>query len=235
MSLGGQLVFDLGHRAALERDDFLVADCNAEVVAWIDRWPGWPSPALAIYGPPGCGKTHLAHVFEAASGAVATRLSAIDPIRPAAIAGTARAVIVEGADEWDGGDARAREEALLHLFNVLAETGRHILLTGRSPPARWPIVLADLRSRLVAAPAIAVAPPSEDLIAAILVKMFADRQLRVGREVIPYLRSRIERSFAAAGEAVAAIDGAALTGRRNITIPLVRDVLEGLGPDAQAP
>ena len=235
MSRGGQLVFDLGHRAALGRDDFLVAENNAEAVAWIDRWPDWPSAALVIHGPRGCGKTHLAHVFESASGAVVAHLPTIDPIGPAAPARAARAVIVEDADDWNGGDVAGREETLLHLYNVLAETGRHLLLTARKPPARWRIGLADLRSRLIAAPAVAVTPPAEALIAAVLVKMFADRQLRVGREVIPYLLDRIERSFAAAGEVVAAIDSAALIRRRNITVPLVREVLEGLGPRVLEP
>ncbi|MGB8274330.1 MAG: DNA replication protein, partial [Alphaproteobacteria bacterium] len=69
MSPGRQLPLDLPHRPALGLEDFLVAPCNVGAVRWIDRWPDWPGPVLAITGPSACGKTHLAHVWQARSGA----------------------------------------------------------------------------------------------------------------------------------------------------------------------
>ncbi len=119
----------------------------------------------------------------------------------------------------------ADEEALLHLYNLLAERQGHLLLAAREPPARWTIGLADLRSRLLAAPAVAVEAPDDALLGAVLVKLFADRQLRISEEVIAYLLPRIERSFAAAQAIVAALDRAALAGQRAVTVPLARDVL----------
>ena len=119
----------------------------------------------------------------------------------------------------------APEEPLLHLYNLLAERGGHLLVAAREPPARWPIALADLRSRLVACPAVAVAAPDEALIGALLIKLFADRQLQVGEGVVAYLALQLDRSFAAAQDAVAALDTAALAEHRRVTVPLARRVL----------
>jgi chromosomal replication initiation ATPase DnaA len=213
-----QLPLDLGHRPALGRADFLVAPSNAAAIAWLDRWPLWPAPALALYGPAGSGKTHLAHVFAARAGARCIDWAALDTPRVPALLGDAKAAIVDDAD-------RAAAEPLLHLFNLVAERQGHLLLVAPDAPARWTIALADLRSRLLACPAVVLAPPDEALIGALLVKLFADRQLMVGEEVLSYLALRLERSFDAAQRAVAALDAAALAEQRRITVPLARRVL----------
>ena len=219
-----QLALDLGHRTALDAEDFLVAPPNREAVLWIDRWPDWPAPALAIHGPPGCGKTHLAHVWRSRSGARMFTRAAISGRSPAELLGEGRCAAVDSADE-----AAGDERALLHLYNVAAERGGHLLLSARTPPARWPLALPDLRSRLGAAPAVAVGRPDDALIGAVLVKQFADRQLRVAEDVVSFVLARMERSFDAARRVVAALDSAALAGRRNITVPLARQVLSQLG------
>ena len=219
----GQLTLDLGHRPALGMDDFLVTPCNREAVAWIDRWPDWPGPALAIHGPPGCGKTHLAHVFRARSAAKLIAPEALGRTEPDGLLGEARVCMLDDAGRVAGGSVR--ERALLHLYNVVAEHQGHLLLAARKPPGRWPVGLPDLRSRLAAMPAVSVGAPDDELIGALLVKLFADRQLRVGQDVVAFLLTRMERSFDAARRMVAAIDETALAERRNITVPLVRDVL----------
>ena len=212
MNRPAQIPLTLGHRPALGRDDFLVTESNAAAVAWIDQWPDWPGAALVIYGPPGSGKTHLATVWQARAGAsVVPTHGAIDMSSSAWIA--------------DGADEPTDDAELLHAHNRLAEAGGHLLVTARTPPARWQGRLRDLVSRLNASPTVAVAPPDEPLLAAVLVKLFADRQLRVGADVISYLVTHMERSFDAARRIVAATDTAALAARRGVSIPLVRDVL----------
>jgi chromosomal replication initiation ATPase DnaA len=214
-----QLPLDLGHRAAaLGRADFLVAPSNAEAVAWLDRWPDWPAPALALWGPAGSGKSHLAAVFRARAGAALIDPAALATERVPALLAAASAAVVDDAE-------RAAEAPLLHLHNLLAERRGHLLIVSRDPPARWAIALPDLRSRLVAAPAVAVAAPDDALIGALLVKLFADRQLKVGEEVLAYLARHLERSFAAVQRAVALLDTAALAERRPVTVPLARRVL----------
>jgi chromosomal replication initiation ATPase DnaA len=133
--------------------------------------------------------------------------------------GAARACVVDDAD-------RALAKPLLHLYNLVAERGGRMLLTSREPPARWPGLLADLRSRLTAAPVVALAMPDDALLAALLVKLFADRQLAVSEEVVLFLLRHMERSFEAARHLVADLDAAALRDHRRITIPLARVALD---------
>jgi len=215
-----QLPLDLGHRTALGRGDFLVADSNAHAVAWIDRWPDWPGAGLALYGPAGCGKSHLAQVFASRARARLVVASAVTSRNVPELLGQAAAWVIDGIDD------AIDERGFLHLLNTVAERRGHVLLTARTAPARWRVGLPDLTSRLAASAAVPIEPPDDALLSALLVKLFADRQIVVAAEVVGYLVSRIDRSFARANEIVAQIDRTALAGRRPITVPLVRDVLE---------
>ncbi len=215
-----QLAFDLGHRPAFGREDFLVASGSRDAVGWIDRWPNWPGHALALHGPAGCGKTHLAHVF-----ALRTKASII---AGADLQESAVAKLVEdnAALVLEDGENTKSEHALLHLFNALKERSGFLLLTGREPPARWKFKLADLTSRLAAVPSVRISPPDDALMEAVLVKLFSDRQLSIDPDVVGYLMRRMDRSFAAARDIVAKADTAALAGKRAITVPLMREILE---------
>ncbi|HEX9701689.1 MAG TPA: DnaA/Hda family protein [Rhodospirillales bacterium] len=221
----GQLPFDFDQRPSLRGEDFLVAPPNAEAVKWIDAWPKWPGPALIVFGPAGSGKTHLTRVFMQKSGALS--IAAGDLARdPAMLLGVAPALVIENAEALvEGGLA----EPMLHLYNLARETGGHLLFTATRPPARWDIKLRDLASRLNAATQVGIGLPDDALIAALLVKQFADRQLRVPDDVITFLMVRMERSFAAVRTIVAGIDKLSLAERRQITVPLVRRVLERQG------
>jgi chromosomal replication initiation ATPase DnaA len=218
-----QLAFDLDHRPALGREDFLVTESNAQAVDWIDRWPDWPATALVLVGPNGSGKSHLAQVWRSASGA-----AVFDPSdRPRQTLrdwlGERRACLFDDAERMAG---RADlERATFDLYNLLAERDGRLLLTGRRPPARWPVLLPDLGSRLSTAMPVELGLPDDALMRALIIKLFADRQLLPGRGVVDYLVLRMERSQAMAREVVAAIDRHGLRDRREVRLPLARDVL----------
>ncbi len=223
MSRESQLALAFGHRPSLSGEDFLVAPCNAESVAWIDRWPDWPTPTLVIHGPPACGKTHLAEVFRACSGAHTIDLPAMRSENPVVFFENAPAATIEG-----GGTPLTpeNEEAFLHFLNAARDAGRTILVTARLPVARWTVGLPDLRSRLMAAASVEIGAPDEALIGAVIVKQFRDRQIAVDAAVISYVVARIERSFAAVRRFVAHADETALSQGRGVTVPLARMVLD---------
>jgi DnaA regulatory inactivator Hda len=217
-----QLPLDLGFRPALGREDFFVAPGNAAAVAWIDRWPDWPGHALALYGPGGCGKSHLAQVFAARGAARVEPAAALSVARVADWARPGAAVALEDADR--GVD----ERALFHLYNALAEQRGWLLLTGQSAPARWAVALPDLRSRLSAMPTAAIEPPDDAMMQAVLVKLFADLGIAVSPEVVAYLLKHMERTFAAARRVVAQADRESLAGQRAVTVPLIKQILAAL-------
>jgi chromosomal replication initiation ATPase DnaA len=123
-----------------------------------------------------------------------------------------------------GGEAA--ETALFHLYNAVKARGDTMLFTARTPPSRWALALPDLASRLGAVSAIAVAQPDDELMAAVLAKLFADRQLAVDRRVIDYIALRMERSFASARQLVDSLDREALARQRRVTRPLAAELLE---------
>lgn len=203
----GQIPLDLPHRPSLGRSDFFVSEANAAAVAAIDAWQGWPRRRMVLTGPEGAGKTHLMHVWATAAGAQILTGAALAQADLPGLAGAGPLGIDDA--EACAGSAEA-ESALFHLLNLCGEAGTSVLLAARSAPARWPVVLPDLASRLQAIATAPIAAPDDALLEAVLVKLFADRQLRVGARLIGYLTRRMERSLAAAGRIVAAIDALAL-------------------------
>jgi chromosomal replication initiation ATPase DnaA len=223
-----QLALNLPARPAYGRGDFFVSDANAAALHRIEAWPEWPHPVLIVHGPPGSGKTHLTHLWRAHAAAILFAGETIgDAERARIIERGATNIAVDAADQ-------APEQALLHLFNACIETGGYLLLTSRQSPGCWRTTLPDLGSRLRAVPAIGIGPPDDALLAAVLVKHFADRQLRVGAEVVAYLVSRMERSLAAAAEIAAALDQAALSRQSAITTRLAGAIIDGRGAQPQS-
>jgi chromosomal replication initiation ATPase DnaA len=222
VSAARQLVLELPARPALGRDAFFVAPANALALAQVDAWPDWPARRMAVAGPAGSGKTHLAQVWAARAGARVLAAAELAGLDPGAVAADA-ALAVEDVDRV-AGEAVA-EEALFHICNRLAARGS-LLVSGREAPGRWGIRLPDLASRLAAAGVARLEAPDDALLAAVLVKLFADRQIAVAPGLIGYLLPRMDRSFAGAERLVAALDRAGLARRRAITPRLAAEVME---------
>ena len=216
---GRQLAFDLPHRPATGRDDFLVTPSNAKAVALIDLWPNWPSTTLILLGPPGSGKSHLAAVWREMTGATVAnpadiRADAVPQLLEQA------ALVIEDAP----GPSLA-EPAFFHLLNLAREQKAHILITGVLPPSAWSIVIPDLLSRLKAAPVAQLGAPDDALLRGVLVKLFTDRQIGVDEALVSYLVSRMPRELAAARRLVAEIDRRALEERAEVTRSFAGKVL----------
>jgi DnaA regulatory inactivator Hda len=215
-----QIPFDLGTRHAHQREDFWVSDCNRDAVTWLDK-KDWST--LIIYGPPASGKTHLLQVWKKEAQAQEITLAQLTPATVNRALGNAQNVMIDDVLPVIG--VRPAEEALFHLYNMLRERGGALLLTASAPVTEWPFVLPDLKSRLLAAPAVSLGSPDDTLMAVVLTKLFSDRQIFVPQEVVQFILPRIERSFLALRETVDKIDRRALAEKRPVTIPLVRDIL----------
>lgn len=202
MTAAVQIPLNFPINPAMGRDDFLVADSNRDALDWIDRSPYWNAPVLYIHGPAGSGKTHLANIWHAQNKT---------------------GHVIDNLDDVLGN--RTSEENLFHLYNRVRQTPGSILITGSKPLSLMQFTIPDLASRLRAAPQIGITLPDEDLLRALLVKLFADRQMRIDVSLIEYMIPRMERSFSAARELVAELDHTSLTQKRPPNIGMLRRLL----------
>lgn len=217
-----QLALAFEHRPALEAEDFIVTSANTAAVAMLDRWQDWPQRAAVVVGPEKSGKSHLANVWRLEAAADRAAARDIGEAHIGVLSAT-RAMVVEDLHE-----GIASERALFHLLNLARELSGALLLTSAIAPGELAIRLPDLRSRLRALPVATIAPPDEALIHALLVKLFADRQLAVEPHVVDYLARHVERSTGAVGAIVAEIDRRALAAQRGVTRALAGEALATL-------
>jgi chromosomal replication initiation ATPase DnaA len=214
-----QLAFALPHAESLTRDNFLEGPANAQGLALIDCWPGWPNPVMLLVGPEGSGKSHLGAIWAEQSGARSTTAHAMTAAAvPGALATGALVVEDLRPSDFD-------ERALFHLMNMAREEQAFVLITARTPPSAFDVELHDLRSRLRAVPVVSLLAPDDALFRALIVKYCADRQLTVDEAVVGYLATRIERSYAAARRAVGLLDAEALRQARPVSRALAAEVL----------
>ncbi len=222
-----QLALDFPHRPSLGREDFLVSPCNREAVSLVEQWPNWPYFALCIYGPKGSGKTHLANVF-ASQVANLTHFPYRIPFIRAEQLTTGksrelfennRCLVVENLENL------RNEEALFHLYNMYRDEGGNILFTAEAAPARLNFRLPDLRSRMNIVPAAEIREPDDELLSALLVKLFVDRQIMPSPELIGYLLRNMRRSFEFARKLVAEIDNISLARKRAVSVSIAKEAL----------
>lgn len=214
-----QLTFDLAIRPSLGRGDFFVSAANHLALVRLDSPETWPNGKLVLTGPKGAGKSHLAHVWaeqEDAKLVTGADLPHLD------IGGLNGAVAVDDADQLSD----AGETALFHLHNHLAAQSQSLLLAARDAPSRWTIALPDLRSRMEAAEVTRIEAPDDALLSAVLMKLFADRQIDVTPATIAWLTTHMDRSFAEAQRIVALLDARALAEHRKVTRDFAQEVLD---------
>jgi chromosomal replication initiation ATPase DnaA len=217
-----QLALALDHAESYAREDFLPGPCNEGALALIDSWPDWPARTVALIGPEGSGKTHLATIWAAAAGARVVSAHSLGETDPRGALATGALVVEDAAANID-------ERALFHLLNLAREEEAYLLFTGRIAPSVWPVSIPDVVSRLRALPAVMLQAPDDAMLRGVIVKLATDRQLAFDESVVSYLSTHIERSYAAARAAVIALDKEALRqGRapsRTLAAEMFRDTV----------
>jgi chromosomal replication initiation ATPase DnaA len=213
-----QLPLELPVEPSYGRDDFLVSPSNERAFATFERWPDWPDRVLLLVGPTGAGKSHLAAIWADRVGA--RRMSAAQLATADLPDLVLQPLVLEDADS-----PGVVEAAFFHLLNLVRGSASWLVVTARSLPDTWGLQTRDLLSRLRLAPAVEIAPPDDGLVRAVLVKLFADRQLYIEAPVIDFLALRIERSLDGARRVVEALDREALAQGRRVTRPMAGEVI----------
>lgn len=213
-----QLPLDLAHEEARSRDDLVVGAANEHAISLIERWPDWPADVVVLAGPAGAGKSHLAEIWRAETGAVSVSATAIGA--EAIAAAESSPILIDNAD-----DAGFDETGLFHLINAVKAARSHLLLTARRFPAGWGVSLPDLLSRLKAAATVEIHEPDDALLSGVIVKLFSDRQIAIEPHVVQFIVRRMERSLSAAQVLVEKLDRVALERKTRITRALAAEVL----------
>ncbi|MBU2980700.1 chromosomal replication initiator DnaA [Lentibacter algarum] len=219
-----QLTFDLPSKTALDRDDFFVSTANMAAVSIVDNWDKTVWRTLMVVGPKGSGKTHLCHVWSALSGA--RHIQARDLTESDVPVLATRAAVVEDIQEIAA--IPEAQTALFHLYNMSKAEGGFLMMTANCVPQLMGLTLPDLTSRLHQVGIVNLREPDDALLSAVLMKLFADRQLNPKPDVLPYLARYMDRSFAAAHELVDALDKTALAEGRDVTRKLAGEVLAAM-------
>lgn len=230
-----QLPLEFEHHPYLDKEDFMVARCNIEAVQTLEAWPQWPFFAVCLYGPSGCGKTHLANIFSNQVSVLTHYPYKIPNIKAKDLKLETvhqlfqkhKCLIVEDLNE------NINQEAMFHLYNLYRNEGGNILFTAEKAPARLKFNLPDLQSRLNIVPAIEIGEPDDELLSALIVKLFADRQIVVSPEIVNYILANMQRSFCYTRKLIAEIDHISLARKRAVSVPIVKEAFSYLADDHQ--
>ena len=225
-----QLPFEFSHPRYMKRSDFIKSPCNAEALEMIELWPHWQQFGMCIYGSEHCGKTHLAHIF---SEIVSQKRNSPFPV-PLIEASEVTSEIIADLFAYDqcliveNLNNEIDERAFFHLINTYRDNNGFILFTSVLPPARIKYSLPDLASRLNMLPAIGICEPDDELLSALIIKLFMDRQITISKEIMNYILMNMQRSFCYAHRLVEEIDNISMSYKRAISIPIVKEAFNAL-------
>ena len=200
---------------------FIESPSNWEALAWIMRWPEWPLKHIAVHGEAGCGKTHLAKIFQEKIGAYWVQKEDLQQT-PDSILQKASTFIIDNYDEIKN------ETWLFHFYNLTKEYQADVLYCGRHSPGQSLFTLPDLRSRIRSIHAITISQPEEELLQKIMQQRFRNAGVWLPRDFLDishYVLNRIERSYTALDKFIAITDEKMLQEQRPFSISLVRDIL----------
>lgn len=214
--LGLQLRLDLNQLPSFRAEDLVESRSNAQAVAQIKAWPNWHGGCLALIGPEGCGKSHLAKIWQDQTGAHLLRTDR--DTDPASLSG--QPVLIDGLE------GQFTDETLFHLINMAGLPGGGLLITARTAPALWSVQLPDLGSRLKALPTAEIEEPDDLVLEGVLRRFFQQHNIRPADDLLPYLLRRIERSVPAARDLVIQLDAMADADGKPVSKALARQFFE---------
>ena len=231
----GQYMFNFLPQNYLGEEDFMITSCNQNAYMAIKMWPNWQHFSLNIFGPKSSGKSHLANIWISTIQNTLPRPIQI-PILSShninmknvnKITNEYPYLVVEDLD------SNINEEAFFHLYNNYNVPNRFILFTSEVPPSKLALKLPDLRSRLNIIPTVEIMQPNDEMLIALVAKLFNDRQIIINQEILDYIINHSERSFDFITKLVAEIDEISWTYGRAVSIPIIKEALQNLTQNQQ--
>ncbi len=225
-----QLILDLNYLSSFATKDFYIGKSNEYASAWINAWPKWPKWGLVIYGEKGCGKTHLAYIWQKLSKALFLNPESLQEKSVAwysFLEKTPQAVIIDFPENFDFLKTPEYQKNLLHFINFLNENGSQLLICHRQAPINWAgITLNDLQSRLQAMVVIPVHQPDDQIFREVLTKLSLERGIPLSAYHINYLLKHSERSYQSAQNLIKFLDQISLSRGMPITINHLKNIIK---------
>lgn len=223
-----QLVLNFGYKEMMGREQFFRSDSNEMALSIIEKYNEWPRNKLILVGPKGCGKSHISSML---GDELDTKIYYAKDFNLPQVSNSVKKslVIIEDLHELQKLNNFKRkeiEEALFHLLIKIENSDTRIFITGCKNPIDWQIKLPDLSSRLHTFALAKIENPDDRLFLSLILKFFSDKQLSASPAVINFIAARIDRTYLEARKFVDLVDQRALKDKREISLKLVRSVLE---------
>ena len=214
-----QLIFKFPFKKSYSSKDFYVAKNNFNAFKLIESWPRWPSRFINIFGPKGCGKTHLANIL---MGKIHCELIAANKVNEKILNKykTKECLII---DDFDN---NIDEKLLYSIINMAFQDNKYLIISSPISLKMFKIKLKDLNSRFTSFIDIGIDLPTDDLLRVILTKNFSDKQIQVSKKNIDYILNNIDRSYEKVNLFASSIDNLSLAKAKPINLQLIKQVLK---------
>ena len=200
-------------------DDFFVSKCNYFAFSLIESWPKWEKNILNIYGEKFSGKSHLSEIFKKKNKAIIIKNNEINEEFFKKIRFYENIIL-------DNLEYINDENILYSIINFVEQYNKYLIVNSINPINTLDFTLPDLKSRLKNCVYAKIEKPDDDMIFALILKHFSDRQIKIEKKVIEYITKRIERSYGKILDFIYKIDQFSLINKKSIDYKIIKKILE---------
>ncbi len=201
-------------------DDYFVSKCNHYAFSLIEAWPKWEKNIINIYGEKYSGKSHLAEIFKKKNKAKIIKIDEINDEFFNKIRFYENIIL-------DNFEHMSNEKILYSIFNFIEQYNKYLIINSIDPINSFNFTLPDLKSRLKNCIFAKIDQPDDDMIFALVLKHFSDRQIKIEKKIIEYIVKRIERSYGKILEFIYKVDQFSLVNKKSIDYKSIKKILEG--------
>jgi len=213
-----QLLLDFDIKKNFNDHDYYVSDSNYFAFNLIDKWPRWEKRILNISGDKFSGKTHLANIFKLKSSALFLNENQIND-------DLFKKIKLHECIIVDGFSNSIDEKLTYAILNLVDQDSKYLLINSETPLGEINFNLPDLASRSKNLLHAKIDPPDDDLIFAIILKNFSDRQIKLEKKIIEFIINRIDRSYSKISEFIYKIDELSLKKKKPINLKTIKEIL----------
>ena len=214
-----QLVFKFPFSTTYFEKDFHVSSNNFEAYRLLENWPNWPDKKINVFGPNGCGKTHLANILNKKINSLLVRADELKENTLNDLEQKDCLIIEDYQNNID-------EKFFYTILNLINQTNQYVVINSVKPINKFDIKLIDLKSRLNNFINLGIKLPTDDLLRVIITKSFSDKQIRINVKNLEYILKNIDRSYEKVFKFIKDVDILSLSTGKSININLIKKVLK---------